>query len=269
VRLRQVLYNLIGNALKYTEKGSVTLTARAGPARQGRARVFFAVSDTGRGIPADVLPTLFERFASGRDAASASRAHGGAGLGLAICKQVTELMGGRIRAESAPGMGATFHVELVLEVARAASISRASEPEPAPAARGKGLKVLAVDDDPVNLMVLEQMLSGAGHQPFKALSGQAALELAAAQAFDLILMDVHMPDLSGAQVLKALRAQAGPNRATPAIAVTADVSFGAQSQQLAQGFSEQVIKPLRAPELLGAIARTVRAPPKKKAAKRA
>lgn len=263
VRLRQVLYNLIGNALKYTDKGTLTLTARAGPERQGRTRVFLTVSDTGRGIPPDVLPTLFERFAAGGDIAEA-RTYGGTGLGLAISKQMTELMGGRIRAESAPGGGAAFHVELVLETARAAALARVPTPE-APAAGSRSLRVLAVDDDPVNLIVIEQMLAGAGHRPVKAVSGAEALEFAAAEPFDIILMDVHMPDLSGAQALKALRSRPGPNRATPAIAVTADVTFGGQSRHLAHGFSEQVIKPLRAPELLGAIARTVRPAPKKRA----
>ena len=265
VRLRQVLYNLIGNALKYTDKGTVTLAARCGPARQGRVRTTITVSDTGRGIPPEDIPTLFDRYSLGGEAAA--QRYGGTGLGLAICKQMAELMGGRIRVESTPGHGAAFHLDLVLELARTASLERVRKP--AAASKVRALKVLAVDDDTVNLAVVEQLLSGARHQVFKAASAAEALRMAAAQAFDIILLDIHMPDMSGQATLRELRAKEGPNQATPAIALTADVVSGGRQAYLAQGFAEHATKPIRAVELMDAIARSVRPAAKRKpAAKR-
>jgi CheY-like chemotaxis protein len=264
VRLRQVLYNLIGNALKYTEEGAVTVSARCGPARQGRVRTTITISDTGRGISPEAIPTLFDRYSLGGEVAA--QRYGGTGLGLAICKQMTELMGGRIRVESTPGQGASFHVELVLELARTAALDQGRKPA-APAGKVRALKILAVDDDLVNLAVVEQLLTGAKHQVFKAASASEALQMAAGQAFDLILLDIHMPEMSGGAALRELRSRDGPNRTTPAIALTADVVSGGRQAYLAQGFAEHATKPIRAGELLDAIARSAR-PAAKAAAKR-
>jgi signal transduction histidine kinase/ActR/RegA family two-component response regulator len=262
VRLRQVLYNLIGNALKYTDKGTVTVAARCGPARQGRVRTSITVSDTGRGIPPEAIPTLFDRYSLGGEAAA--QRYGGTGLGLAICKQMTELMGGRIRVESSPAGGAAFHLDLVLELARTAVLEHGRKPTAA-AGKVRALKILAVDDDTVNLAVVEQLLTGAKHQVFKAASAGEALRMAAAQAFDIILMDIHMPDMSGQAVLRALRAKAGPNQATPTIALTADVVSGGRQAYLAQGFAEHATKPIRVTELMDVIARSARPAAKRKA----
>ncbi|MEO8115021.1 MAG: ATP-binding protein, partial [Phenylobacterium sp.] len=254
VRLRQVLFNLIGNALKFTETGSVTISARAGPAREGRVRLSLAVSDTGPGISAEVMPTLFERFSQVEDAAT--RRYGGAGLGLAICKQITELMGGRIRAESTPGQGASFHIDLVLEVAAAlpAALRSADDDDL------RGLKILAVDDNLVNLQVVERMLAMRDHAVFKATGGAQALEMASKQVFDVVLMDIQMPEMSGIDVLKELRARAGLNQATPVIALTADVTSGGVGRYLRLGFSEYTTKPLQPRELFSVIARAMVTP---------
>jgi signal transduction histidine kinase/ActR/RegA family two-component response regulator len=253
VRLRQVLFNLIGNALKFTEAGGVTLTARAGPVRAGRCRVSISVLDTGPGIPDFLLPQIFDRYAQAGKT-------GGAGLGLAVCQQLTELMGGRIRAESTLGLGSAFHLELVLEVSekgpRAAEDAEAGE-------HLRPLKILAVDDQAVNLTVLEQLLAPSGHDVVKAASAAEALKLAERQAFDVILMDVHMPRTSGMQALKALRVGPGPNRATPVIALTADVVSRGDADYRALGFAELVTKPLQAQALFGALRRTVGKPRRK------
>lgn len=262
VRLRQVLYNLISNAMKYTHAGTVTILARSGPVRQGRARVFITVQDTGQGIPAEAIPTIFDRYSQGGEIAA--ERYGGTGLGLAICKQMTELMGGRIRVESVPGQGSSFHVELVLEIARSAVLEQARKVEAPAAGKVRKLKILAVDDDPVNLTVVEQLLTGARHQVFRAASAAEALQMADAQAFDLILLDVHMPDMSGPAALKVLRGRKGPNRQTPAIALTADVVSGTRATCLAHGFTEHATKPIRASELTAAIARAVKPAPKRR-----
>ncbi|WP_374468616.1 ATP-binding protein [Phenylobacterium sp.] len=259
VRLRQVLFNLLGNALKFTEQGSVTLSARAGAVRAGRCRVSIAVADTGPGIPEAVLPTIFERYAqAGREAARRDSS----GLGLAVCHQLAELMGGRIRAESPPGQGATFHLDLVLEVAAAG--------RPTSEARGEGegirpLRILAVDDHTVNLTVLEQLLTPEGHEVVKAGTAAEGLKLAEAEAFDVILMDIHLPRTSGMQALKALRAGKGASRRTPVIALTADVVSRGEADYRALGFAGLVAKPLEAPVLFAALARAAAARPRRRA----
>lgn len=260
VRLRQVLFNLIGNALKFTEHGSVNIAARAGPAREGRVRLSLAISDTGPGISPDALPMLFERFSQVEEAAT--RRHGGAGLGLAICKQITELMGGRIRAESTLGEGTTFHIDLVLEVSQTGPPTARDDSDDD---EFRALKILAVDDNAVNLQVVERMLAMRDHAVFKAASGVEALAMAAEQTFDVVLMDIHMPGMSGIEVLKELRVRAGPNRATPVIALTADVTSGGADRYLRLGFSEYTTKPLQPRVLFNAIARAITAPPPRRA----
>jgi signal transduction histidine kinase/CheY-like chemotaxis protein len=261
VRLRQVLFNLIGNAVKFTEGGSVTLSARAGPVRDGRCRVSIAVVDTGTGIPAEVLPTIFDRYAQG----DARARRDGAGLGLAVSQQLTELMGGRIRAESAVGLGSTFQLDLVLEVA--APDRRGLGP-----AKGRGrqrrLRILAVDDHAVNLLVLEQLLSPQGHRVSKAATAAEALKLAGAEAFDVILMDIHLPRMSGMQALKSLRTAEGANRVTPVIALTADVVSRGEAEYRALGFAGLVTKPVEAEALFAALHRAApaRSKPRTRAA---
>jgi len=261
VRVRQVLFNLIGNAVKFTDAGAVTLSARAGAPLEGRARVVLTVTDTGPGVAPEMLPRLFERFSQAEDAAT--RRFGGAGLGLAICKQMTELMGGRIRVDSRPGEGARFHVELVLALAGREAIQA---PDDAPDADGRQLTVLAVDDNPINLQVVEQMMALRGHAVVKASDGHEALEIAATQAFDLVLMDIHMPGMSGIEVLQALRAGTGPNRAAPVVALTADVTSGGEDRYRALGFSAYTTKPLQPPRLFAAVEKALAAPPARLAA---
>jgi CheY-like chemotaxis protein len=218
-------------------------------------RLALTVADTGPGISAAALPTLFESFSQAED--PTTRRFGGAGLGLAICKQMTELMGGRIRAESTPGEGAKFHVDLVLELAdsRPTAERELGEPEDE-----TPLKLLVVDDNPINLAVVEQMLERRGHSVVKASSGVETLELASGQAFDLVLLDIHMPGMSGIETLKALRALPGPNRTTPVIAVTADVTSGGPERYLALGFNAHTTKPLEPSRLFAALDQATAAP---------
>jgi CheY-like chemotaxis protein len=256
VRLRQVLFNLLGNAIRFTEVGSVTVTAQAGAPIDGRVRLRLrlAVRDTGPGVPAEVFPRLFEPFARTEDVAT--RRFDGAGLGLAICKQMTELMGGRIRAESTPGEGATFHIELVLETAKAGRAARREDADD----ELPPLKVLAVDDNAVNLDVVEQMLALRGHAVIKAASGAEGLRIASDQIFDLVLMDIHMPDMDGIEVLKALRAHPGLNQTTPVVALTADVTSGGPDRYIALGFNDCTTKPLQSRRLFEVIARSLAMP---------
>jgi CheY-like chemotaxis protein len=177
---------------------------------------------------------------------------------LAIAKQLTELMGGRIWVESELGAGAAFHIEIPLDLA----IAGAPAPTPRIVDQPIGLpplRVLAVDDNKVNLLVLDQLLSAFDHVVAKAASGAEALEILAAQPFDLVLMDIQMPDMSGTEALGRLRTGGGPNCAAPVIALTADVTSGGRQRYLDLGFTEHSTKPIKVQDLVDAIARAMAA----------
>jgi two-component system, sensor histidine kinase len=251
-RVRQVLFNLVGNALKFTPEGRVGIELTGEPDSDGTARLRISVRDSGIGIDAAKLPLLFDAFTQADD--SADRDCGGTGLGLAICRQLTELMGGRLWAESKPGHGSTFHVELILPIGEAVRPANDAE-APAPAPDGPlPLHILAVDDNAVNLMVLEQILAAFGHQVSKAASGPEALDRLSVAAFDLVLMDIQMPGMTGIEALTLLRGAPGPNQDTPVIAVTADVLTRDRKAYVALGFNGQVSKPVQIPALMAELA---------------
>jgi len=259
LRLRQVLFNLVGNALKFTEAGSVQITAEAVPDGADAVLLHLAVKDTGAGIAPDHLPVLFERFSQVDE--SEVRRFGGTGLGLAIAKQLTELMGGRIWVESELGKGSIFRIKLPLTVAEAPVAQAVAEPTPAEAPTPAGLSVLAVDDNAVNLMVIDQLLVSLGHRVSKATGGREALEMLGQTAFDLVLLDIQMPEMTGIEVLDRLRAAEGPNRNAPVMALTADVTSGGRERYLALGFTEHATKPIQVQTLVEAMTRALAADP--------
>lgn len=216
-----------------------------------------AVRDTGPGIAGHHMAVLFDRF-SQVDEAEARR-FSGTGLGLAIVKQLVELMGGRVWVDSVVGDGSTFHIEIPVN-----TMVAAVEDEPdteASAEPMEPLRMLAVDDNPTNLLVLEQLLNSLGHDVAKAASGAQALEALAAQAFDLVLTDIHMPEMTGTQLLHRLRDAPGPNQSVPVLALTADVTSGGRQRYLEEGFTEHAVKPIQLKALLEAMARALDAPP--------
>jgi signal transduction histidine kinase/ActR/RegA family two-component response regulator len=255
LRLRQVLFNLVGNALKFTEAGSVSVTADATPNGEGAALLHVVVRDTGLGIAAESLPQLFTRFTQGDE--SEIRKYGGTGLGLAIAKQLVELMGGRIWAESEIGKGSAFHIKLPLAIADSAAKKPADRTDEAAAL--SGLQILAVDDNAVNLLVLDQLLSSLGHEVAKAASGAEALAEMASRRFDLILLDIQMPGMTGIEVLQRLREGQSPNRDAPVVALTADVTSGGRQRYLELGFTEHSPKPIQIQALMESIARAMEA----------
>jgi signal transduction histidine kinase/ActR/RegA family two-component response regulator len=259
LRLRQVMFNLIGNALKFTDDGLIQITAEAAAWDDDTVQLHLAVRDTGAGISPEHLPQLFDRFSQADE--SEARRFGGTGLGLAIVKQLIELMGGRVWVESELGAGSTFHIEAPFEVvqdAMAAVPAEANEPQ---SLAIDALRVLAVDDNAVNLLVLDQLLTSLGHSVSKASGGAEALRALSDETFDLVLTDIQMPGLTGLDVLESLRAAPGPNQAVPVIALTADVTSGGRQRYLDQGFTEHAAKPIQLQELLGAIIRAVSAAP--------
>ncbi|MFZ5668820.1 MAG: ATP-binding protein [Pseudomonadota bacterium] len=257
-RVRQILFNLIGNAVKFTHAGGVEVSLSCKARADGRTDLRVAVTDTGIGIEPAALPGLFERFSQADQ--SISREFGGAGLGLAISSQLAKLMDGRLWAESRPGRGSCFRLVIPVDVVEAPAeveVQTEAPAEPAPAAP---MAVLIVDDNAVNLKVLDHLLTALGRQTTCAAGGQEALALAGLRPFDLILCDIQMPGMSGVEVLQALRAGDGPNRATPVLAVTADVLSHDHAGYLSLGFAGHVSKPIQVQALAAEIAR-VTAPP--------
>jgi signal transduction histidine kinase len=242
-RLRQILTNLISNALKFTASGSVTV--RVGPA--GAAFLELQVVDTGIGMSAEQQSRLFQTFSQAD--ASITRRFGGTGLGLAICKQLTELMGGAITLNSAPGAGSAFTLALPLPVAKAPEIAPRT-----PCQGIAGLRVLVADDNRINQLVARTILEAAGAVVEVADNGRHALERLAERVYDAVLMDVHMPDMDGLEALRRVRAGAAGAGDIPVIALTADVMHGDEGDLLACGFDAVQPKPIRPADLVRAIA---------------
>jgi signal transduction histidine kinase len=227
-RVRQVLYNLLSNGIKFTDQGGITLDVRA-----SGNEVVFAVVDTGIGIDAATLPRLFTRFVQGDD--SRSRRHGGTGLGLEISRNLARLMGGDLTVQSTPGQGSRFEMRLPLRSAEAPAPSAAPAQEQAP---GRALRVLAAEDNPVNREVLAAMIEIDGHRVTFAENGLQAVDAVAAQPFDLVLMDLHMPELDGIGATRAIRSLDGPAARVPIVALTADAFAETRQRCLEAGMDE-------------------------------
>jgi hypothetical protein len=253
-RVRQVLYNLISNAIKFTDSGRVTLEVRP----VGSEWLAFAVTDTGAGIDADMLPRLFQRFGQGDD--SPSRRHGGTGLGLEISRNLARLMGGDLTVQSAPGRGSRFEMRLPLQRTDPPPAVVTDTPATAAGPAGPALRalhLLAAEDNAVNREVLAAMIDLAGHRVTFAEDGAAAVRAAQAQPFDLVLMDLHMPELDGIGATRAIRAMAGPMARVPIVALTADVFPETRARCLEAGMNDFLTKPIGLPELTQLLARQV------------
>ncbi len=247
-RVRQVLLNLVGNAVKFTSTGSVSVEARYDPAAE---RLHCEVTDTGPGIAASQQHRLFQRFS--QVDGSATRTHGGTGLGLAICKGLIEAMGGVVGVRSEVGLGATFWFDLeapLFDCLADGLDGAASDLDLS------GLRVLAVDDNAVNLELVRRLLEGRGVDLDTASSGEEALRIAALKPFDVILMDLRMPGLDGVAATLALKRGPGPNDVTPVIAFSANRP--AEHEIEAAGlFDGEVTKPIVPSALLAEVARCV------------
>ena len=251
VRLRQTLFNLMGNAVKFTHQGEVRvrLTAHGeGPNR----RLRYEIADTGIGIPAEAQPRLFERFQQADD--SATRQFGGTGLGLAITRHLVRLMGGEVSFVSVEGEGSTFQFEISApEAVRPAAL------QPVSAERLEGVRVLVVEDNSANRMIVRKILESLGATVDVEEDGAAGLAAAERLAPDLILMDVQMPGMDGLEATRRIRALPGPVARTPIVALTANVLEHQRHAYVECGMDGVVGKPIAPAALLSEILRLVEA----------
>ncbi len=287
MRIRQVLNNLMSNAMKFTEEGQITLRVQAWPEEPSGYALLFEIADTGPGMTADQLARLFTPFDQTAEGVTAR--HGGSGLGLAISRNLIDLMGGRLTVRSTPGQGSRFTVSLILprgdeavqivevvdesrlDIARSLTPSIAPTPQPSPVAAApeaepvvatptvadeaedQPLRLLVVDDHDINRRAVQLILQPLGCEITTAADGMIALERCQEAVFDVIFMDVRMPELDGRETTRRLRAGGGPNAATPVVAVTADTAPEDVAACQAAGMAYFVSKPLTPPALIGAL----------------
>jgi CheY-like chemotaxis protein len=256
VRLRQVLLNLVGNAVKFTSAGEVVVSARQERQTEDDVVLAFEVRDTGIGMSPELQARLFQPFTQGDG--STTRRYGGTGLGLAICHELVALMGGSISAESRLGVGSCFRFSVRCKRSTAAATSaRPSAPGPPagierrPSCRAS---ILLVEDNPVNEKLAEAILRKAGHDVTICRTGAQALAVLAEATFDLVLMDCQMPEMDGWTATREIRRrEAGTRRHQVVIALTASAMAGDREECLRSGMDDYLAKPFRAMDLLGAL----------------
>jgi CheY-like chemotaxis protein len=240
-RLRQVLLNLISNALKFTEKGQITVKAEQIAYDGGKALLRFGVVDTGIGIDPAVKDQLFQSFVQADS--SISRRFGGTGLGLSICKKIVELQGGSIGVDSTPGVGSHFWFQLAFAAGAPGDVPTVVPPVAVSSAAG--MRILLAEDNVVNQKVASSLLKKAGHSVEIAGNGREALDLISAGEFDVVLMDMHMPEMDGLEATKAIRAMPAPVSQIPIVALTAAGAESDVQTCMDAGMNYFLVKPFR------------------------
>jgi len=262
LRTRQILLNLVGNAIKFTEQGRIEITARVILRDKAKLLVRLDVADSGIGMPAEQMERIFAPFEQADN--STTRRYGGSGLGLAICRRLAALMGGSIWAESVPDSGSTFHLELpfVVPDPTATIGSRPADEDSQPSV--SPLTLLLAEDNRVNAEFIFKILTKLGHRVTTCENGQQALDfLQTGQRFDALLMDIQMPVMGGDEAVRLIRQQEeeqGLRRHIPIIALTAHAMDDERQRLLAQGFDAHVAKPVEIGILMAELARLTHAP---------
>lgn len=253
MRTRQILLNLLGNAIKFTQQGTIIITVKLVTRSNGSAVVRMSVADTGVGMSPDTLERIFAPFEQADN--STTRKFGGSGLGLAICDRLVELMGGRIWAESQEGAGSTFHVELPFTVPEPAAPHQPDMPGTSAAEPPlRPLAILVAEDNPISTEFIVKLLERLGHQVTAVENGQKALERVGQQQFDVVLMDIQMPVLGGDAVTRSIRQQEQQSGGhLPIIALTAHALDDERQRLLAAGFDAHISKPVDVSLLLSTL----------------
>ena len=257
-RLRQILINLVGNSIKFTDRGSISVRVGIEAQTPEKTTLHFEVRDSGIGISPEVQARIFDAFTQAET--STNRRYGGTGLGLAICRDLVELMEGRIWVESVPEQGSTFHFTAICGVAdEGVTVTRSrsgSSTGPLLGLADKAMTVLVVEDGRVNQLVAAKLLEERGHQVHVATNGREAVEAVRKTPFDAILMDVLMPEMNGFQATSAIRQiEEKHGGHVPIIAMTANALKGDREQCIAAGMDDYVSKPIHSAELLHAVER--------------
>ena len=257
VRLQQILINLVGNAIKFTDRGSVMISAMVEELDKHDVRLRFSINDTGLGISSSAQGQIFGRFT--QVDSSLARQFGGTGLGLAIAKQLCELMGGEIGVESELGEGSTFWFTVALAISNEVSTETASVTSIASPGTDdrttRGSRILLAEDNPVNQRVAAAILTRAGHLVDTVANGIEAIHAVKTNHYDVILMDIQMPEMDGVAATKAIRAFDGDKSNIPIIAITANAMAGDREEYLEAGMNDYLPKPFKPNDLLSAIDR--------------
>ena len=278
MRLRQILINLIDNAIKFTASGKIAVRVITQPGIPGRSGLLFSITDTGIGIPADRQGAIFEAFAQADG--STTRTHGGTGLGLSIASELIRKMSGRIWIESAVGLGTTFHFTVRLELGAPLQPPRHAEP-PCPRERSPlplspvadpalpagdattrtGLRILVAEDNEINRAYATAILRKGGHSVVLASNGREAVEAAGRETFDMVFMDVQMPEMDGFDATRRIRhTEMASGRHTPIAAMTAHAMAGDRERCLRAGMDDYLSKPLETAPLLALLSRIAASP---------
>jgi len=256
VLLRAAVENLIDNAVKFTERGRVGLSVAAEPAPRNAVRLVFVVSDSGIGLSPAEIKRLFRPFAQANP--RVADRFGGAGLGLVFIKRVARAMRGSVTVESKPGEGSTFRFAVVIERAAAPNAVADASAADVRASRTRALRILCAEDNPYGRVILNTILTELGHKVDFAGSGEAAVEAVARGGYDLVLMDVILPDLDGIEATRRIRALAGDAARTPVIGISGRAAPGDETAARAAGMDAYVMKPVSPSRLAEVIAAAVR-----------
>ena len=258
IRIQQILFNLVGNAIKFTDRGTVQVSVAIEPGAGRALTLHLAVSDTGIGIPDSAMPTLFDRFTQADS--TTMRRYGGSGLGLAITREIVQMMGGTIATTSTPGLGSRFVVSIPSRVVERSEMLPAAAESGAAEPGRPALRILVAEDNDVNQILINAVLTRMGHVVHLVANGQLAVEAVRRGDYDLVLMDLQMPGMDGVEATQAIRALGDARASLPIVAMTANAFEEDRQACLAAGMDDYVAKPIDVEHLARAIARCTARP---------